>query len=297
MAIIITVMPTFLSYYYIKKRNDLIAAMALTIPACFALNWIFAFELNYTIFYMGRNFRLIDKDLAAWDSALGFDWSAYFHWVVSRPIINGVLACAYQAIWWQSFALMGVFSAKKRLWDFACLQIALPLSFGLTCVVATFLPAIGAYHFHGMTSDGHPGIAIAFTDRAAAPLLWLRQTELPAVMPDFPELRLISFPSWHAAVSVIFTLSAWPVPVLRWLSFALNGLMLAATPVQGAHYVSDMIVGAGIGGAAFALSARALRHATIGLESRARSDDICSRTVGDHGRDRTVLAGSRSDDP
>lgn len=296
-AVFITIPFIFFAYYYFKQRRDLIAALALMIPPCFVLNWIFAFEINYTIFYVGKDYRLIDADLAAWDTALSFDWPAYFHWVVSRPITNGVLACAYQSIWWQSFALIGVFSVKKRMWDFACLQIALPLSFGLTCFVATFLPAIGAYHFHGMTPTGHPGIAISFTDRAAESLLWLRQTELPAVMPNFTELRLISFPSWHAAVAVIFMLSAWSVPVLRWLSLALNVLMLAATPVQGAHYISDMIVGAGIGGIAFAISAWALRSATTGLESRAQSNDLDLWIVRGHRRARIVPAGTRSDDP
>ncbi len=98
-AVLITIPFIFFAYYYLKRRNDMIAAMALMIPPCFALNWIFAFEVGYTIFYIGRDYRLIDVDLAAWDTALGFDWSAYFRWVVSSPITNGVLACAYQAIW------------------------------------------------------------------------------------------------------------------------------------------------------------------------------------------------------
>ncbi len=187
---------------------------------------------------------------------------------------------------------MGVFSVKKRLWDFARLQISLPLSFGLTCVVATFLPAIGAYHFHGMTPAGHPGIAITFTDRAAAPLLWLRQTELQAVMPDFTELRLISFPSWHAAAAVIFMLSAWSVPVLRWLGLVLNVLMLAATPVQGAHYISDMIVGAGIGGLPSRSApgpSKVLPPAWRGVRSRTTSTSGPSGVIGEPGSSRQAL--------
>ncbi|AWB23182.1 hypothetical protein DA075_21620 [Methylobacterium currus] len=192
----------------------------------------------------------------------------------SEPSINWILVTAYRSIWWQPFALLIVFIVQKRVRDYASLQIALPLSIQITWIVALFLPALGAYQFYGMTPAGHAGIAIEFTDAATAPLLWLRQPELPPVMPAFSDLRVISFPSWHAAAAVIFMLAAWPVPRVRWLALALNGLMLAATPVHGSHYASDMIVGAAIGGAAFAMGTWALSGKPLGSgEERARSND------------------------
>ena len=36
---------------------------------------------------------------------------------------------------------------------------------------------------------------------------------------------------------------AWPVRQVRWFLLPLNAAMLLATPVEGTHYLSDMICG------------------------------------------------------
>ncbi|KQP31814.1 hypothetical protein ASF49_10315 [Methylobacterium sp. Leaf104] len=100
------------------------------------------------------------------------------------------------------------------------------------------------------------------------PLLWLRQAELPSVLPDFPDLRLVTFPSWHAAAAAIFVMSAWSLPIIRWFGAVLNGLMLAATPVQGSHDLTDLIVGAGLGAVAFLVAARVLVPGLVPWRSR-----------------------------
>jgi hypothetical protein len=231
-TLLLLALPFFLSArYYAEIRKDVTATLAILVPVFFILGAVSLKEAQYIIFHVGHKFRLIDADLAAWDAALGFDWPAYFAWVVSRPTVNGLLDVAYHSIWWQPLVLLAVFTVKKRLQDYAALQIALPLSFVATCIIAMVLPALGAYQFHGMTRDRHPGITLEFTDGMTAPILWLRQTELPSAMPTFPDLRVITFPSFHAASAVIFILSAWPLRRLRWVYLLLNGLMLAATPV------------------------------------------------------------------
>lgn len=253
--LLLLALPFFLfAGYYAEIRKDVTATLAVLVPVFLVMGAAWIIETQCIIFHVGHRFRLVDADLAAWDAALGFDWPTYFAWVVSRPAVNLILEVAYHSIFWQPFALIVVFIVKKRVNDYILLQIALPFAFVLACLVATVLPSIGAYHFHGMTPNGHPGVALEFTDRAAAPLLWLRQSQLPSEMPRFAELRLISFPSIHASSAVIFILSAWPLRRLRWAVLVLNGLMLAATPVQGSHYLSDLIAGAGAGAIAFTIA-------------------------------------------
>jgi membrane-associated phospholipid phosphatase len=38
----------------------------------------------------------------------------------------------------------------------------------------------------------------------------------------------------------------WPVPVARWFSAVINSLMLAATPIDGSHYLVDILAGVAI---------------------------------------------------
>ena len=54
---------------------------------------------------------------------------------------------------------------------------------------------------------------------------------------------MITFPSLHAALALVFILAFAPVPLLRWIGAAVNILMIAATPVDGGHYVIDVLAG------------------------------------------------------
>ena len=54
---------------------------------------------------------------------------------------------------------------------------------------------------------------------------------------------IITFPSLHAALAVILIAAFWPLPIARWLGAGVNSLMLAATPIDGSHYLIDVLAG------------------------------------------------------
>jgi membrane-associated phospholipid phosphatase len=54
---------------------------------------------------------------------------------------------------------------------------------------------------------------------------------------------IVSFPSFHAASAVLYLWALWPVRYLGGIAAALNLLMIAATPVIGAHYIIDVFGG------------------------------------------------------
>ena len=54
---------------------------------------------------------------------------------------------------------------------------------------------------------------------------------------------IITFPSLHAALAVIVIAAIWPIAVLRWVFVALNTMMLIATPIDGSHYLIDVLAG------------------------------------------------------
>lgn len=81
----------------------------------------------------------------------------------------------------------------------------------------------------------------------------LRAREVGVV--DIAHLRgLVSAPSFHAAAAVLYIASAWRAPPLRWPLLALNGAMLLATPVEGTHYLIDLILGAVVAVGALAVT-------------------------------------------
>ena len=45
---------------------------------------------------------------------------------------------------------------------------------------------------------------------------------------------------------MLYIACAWPYRRLRWPVFAVNAAMLLSTPVEGTHYLADMLAGAAV---------------------------------------------------
>lgn len=255
---------TILGYYCILVKHRYRTGAALLIPGLYLLGAVSMFRTQVAIFYVGRHSPLIDNVLGNTDAFLGFSWTAYFRWVIDHCFVLSLLTWAYKSIWVQPFLICVILIAQRRIIAYLTIQTALPLSFAITCIVATILPALGAYQFHGMSPDQHTGVVLEFTDQMTAPMQWLRQEELPNTLPAFRDLRLITFPSWHAAAAIIFVMAVWPTIHLRCVVAALNGLLLLGTPVQGSHYLTDILIGLLVGAAAYSLSRRLMQsHAFL----------------------------------
>src|SRR5690606_36367265 len=67
---------------------------------------------------------------------------------------------------------------------------------------------------------------------------------------------IITFPSLHAALAVILIAALWPIARLRWIILPLNLAMLAATPIDGSHYLFDVIAGVAVAVVRLALAIR-----------------------------------------
>ena len=55
---------------------------------------------------------------------------------------------------------------------------------------------------------------------------------------------IITFPSYHTEAACLFIWACWRIPYLRWPVLFLNLTLIAATPIDGAHYVVDAVAGA-----------------------------------------------------
>ncbi|CAM3146707.1 Inositolphosphotransferase Aur1/Ipt1 domain-containing protein [Sphingomonas antarctica] len=187
-----------------------------------------------------------DETLNRIDQLMGFDWLAWYRVVAAHPVLQTLGVAVYRSIYVTPALLLAWYAGTGQRTEAYRLIVAFQIAAILTLGGYVFLPAVGPF---------------SYLWRGAAPYLpesemWqaglipmLRAHELGVV--DLAHLRgLVSAPSFHAAAAVLFINFAWRARALRWPLIALNVAMLVATPVEGTHYLIDLIIGAVVAGVA-----------------------------------------------
>lgn len=224
-------------YHSIRSEQRLGAILIATAQIiCFAA---IGAPLSYIAAMSG--FPLQDAMFDAWDRALNFDWLQMMQFVAAHPVLQIVLHFAYASFALQSVTTimaLGIAGQLDRLAGFVAAFIATTL---VTIAVSALYPSVGPWVF----LDIQPAAANGFlpTSSTSWPVfLGLRDGTVQTVTGLNAE-GIITFPSLHAALGVLFPLALWRTPVVRWFALVLNGLMLVATPAYGSHYVVDVIAG------------------------------------------------------
>lgn len=187
-----------------------------------------------------------DPALQEIDAALHFDWIDWYEVVAAHRSLQFLGTIVYQSIYATPAVLLGYFAWTGNRAAAHCFIAAFWLSAVMAMTLFGFMPAQGplASLWHG---------PMPYVPESA-----LYQSEL------IPELRLhllhhvdlgalrglVCAPSFHAVSAVLFIATAWPFDRLRWPVAVLNAAMLVATPVEGTHYLVDMILGSMIAGIA-----------------------------------------------
>ena len=185
----------------------------------------------------------VDAALARIDAVIGFEWMDWYRLVVDHPWLQTAGSLAYANIYLSPVLLLGGLALSGER---ARAQLFL-FSFWLAAVITMLLflafPAVGplAYLWQGPV----PYMPTSALYQAEL-LPLLRDNLLGSV--DLGALQgLVCAPSFHTAAAVIYIAMAWQCRYLRWPLLALNGAMLLSTPVEGTHYLVDMIGGAMVG--------------------------------------------------
>jgi hypothetical protein len=208
-------------------------------------------------------FPLQDALLDVWDRRLGIDWQSMISFISQHSGLQHVLLLAYGSFAVQTITtvlILGVTGRLVRLNAFVHAFIATTL---IAIVVSIPCPATGPWLFH----DLQPAAANGFLPASATSwpvFLGLRDGTLSTLQGLHSE-GIITFPSLHAALGILFSVAVWPVKGLRWCAFGLNGLMLLATPAYGSHYVVDVIAGILVAAACWIMIARRLGVAPVML--------------------------------
>jgi membrane-associated phospholipid phosphatase len=211
-----------------------------------------------------------DAALLAADRWLGFDVRAYVAFVNARPWLAALNLVAYMTMLWQAlavFVLLTLTGRLERLQDFA---VSLIVSLGITIAIFALFPALGWFGYLHTDPADFPNIL--FLTNFVEHLEDVRSGALHAIPLD--DIRgVISFPSYHAAAGVLAVWALWPLRWMRGPLLVLNALMLAATPIEGAHYLVDVIGGVAVAAGAILIAVRA-RHAIVadhGADARGRA--------------------------
>jgi len=239
-VILIVIAALGLSAFYTVRRPDVrIARLFRAAVELFLLSFLVG-SLSYSATSIGR--PLWDAVFLAWDEAIGFDWRYWLAVLDAHPRVNLLLVLAYHSMWPQlALVLIALISVR----DYRRLDIML-LAFGfgaiLTVVIAGFMPAISPLAYLGITPSDHPHINLAVPREFEMQALALRSGAMRVIELSSAQ-GLVTFPSFHTVTAVLLLLGFWNVPYLRWVSLVLNGLMLIAIPIEGSHYLVDVIAG------------------------------------------------------
>ncbi|MCP1837138.1 hypothetical protein ACVIHI_001487 [Bradyrhizobium sp. USDA 4524] len=184
------------------------------------------------------NFPLIDRYLAKADATIGFDWLAAFDYVQSNPWLKRILQIGYNSTEAQTallFLVLNVTGRVHRTGEFISLCAA---TLAIMAIISAVLPATGAWPTHRVLQS------VSADYLSYLPLLnglrdgSLRQLSLSNID------GIVTFPSFHTALGIIFVYTARGIPLLFPALAALNVIMISATPVIGGHYFVDIIAGA-----------------------------------------------------
>lgn len=195
---------------------------------------------SYPISAMTQGFA--DAGLQRIDELLQFDWLAWYRLVAEHRALQLLGTAAYQSIFLTPALLLGWFSLTGQRREAHRFLAA----FGIAAVIAlamfSQMPAVGpfAYLWHGPIPY-MPESELWQPDLIPA----LRAHAVPVI--DLGQLRgLVSAPSFHAASGTLYILAARRCGPLRWWLTGIAGAMLLSTPVEGTHYLIDLILGTGV---------------------------------------------------
>jgi len=186
-----------------------------------------------------------DDLLARADRALGFDWLGWFAFVQQRPTLHLVLHLAYMSALPQIAVVTTYLALTGQRRRNSELFWTLTLSLLLIIPLSGLLPAFNASVYYDV-----PGFRQHMPDFVA-----LRTGRFDQL--DLSRLEgLISFPSFHTTLAVLFPYVARGRSVAALMTALVNGAMIVAIPTEGSHYFVDVLAGAIIAVAAIIATAR-----------------------------------------
>jgi membrane-associated phospholipid phosphatase len=198
------------------------------------------------VYVLSAHIPLTDELLHSWDVALGLDWLWYLNWVYANPFVMQALYIAYASMTLVTPVALILLLIMQRTDCVFVFIHAFVICALIVVTIGGFFPAHGAatYLFPDMAKfalfSNYPGnYGISIIDA-------LRNTSSLVIFDPDRMNGVVTFPSFHTAgtIAICYAFNRTKLKVLAWVYAA---LVIASTPVMGAHYFIDVLVGAVIG--------------------------------------------------
>ncbi|HEV2560155.1 MAG TPA: phosphatase PAP2 family protein [Microvirga sp.] len=229
-----------LAYIYTVWRPDERIATTLTALIQTIIYTGVAAPLSYLSASLGLPFW--DETFHQWDLALGLEWRDFLNWANAHPTLTWILSLSYQSIMFQMILLIGLLGLTGRTRLLRVYTGAVVTTGLITVVISGLMPAMAMFVHAGLTPADYPNIKPVASAVHVQPILALRDGTLRELVALSFE-GIITFPSYHAALAVVFMRAFWGLPWLRWPGQVLNVAMLVATPIDGGHHFIDVFAG------------------------------------------------------
>jgi membrane-associated phospholipid phosphatase len=217
--------------------------------------------LSYLAAAAGAAVPLQDHVFDAIDRAMRFDWMALLGWMNNSPAAFGALRLVYGSLLPQMALAVLCLAFTGRLTWLRVYTLAFLIATLVTIALSAVLPAEGVWLHYKLTEADARTVPVVST-------VWpvftgLRDGSVRALVALGAE-GVITFPSLHAALAVIMIAALWPIRALRWIVLILNATMLIATPIDGAHYLVDVVAGIAIAALSLVAAGATVRRAERG---------------------------------
>ena len=249
---------------FYESRQDLRLASALG-----ATGMLLAFSaVGGPLSYLAAsaNLPLLDHVFDAADGALGLGWRELLDWMNAIPMAHPLFGFAYQSFTVQASVAILCLSFSGRFAHLRTFLLAFMVAAVVTIAISAFTPAQGVWGHYGLHAIDHPAIN-PVTREFHLPIFHGLRDGSFRLLAGLGSMGIITFPSFHSAIALLFIFAFWPVPAMRWVGFVVNVMMIAATPVDGGHYFVDVLAGlviaAGCWIGASAFVERSLAHMRV----------------------------------
>ncbi len=243
-----------ISWFYSSLRPN--ARLKILTASAGQILLILLFGILLTYAAVTAKFPYVDAELYAIDNTLGFHRQAYLAFFDHRPWLAQVLQVAYFSMLPQFAAVPVIMFVADDLERLQRMIVAIAVALVLTALVSVFTPSLTAFVFVDLPRLAHIPAGL-YTPEPT--LDALRAGTLHAVRLDNLE-GLVSFPSFHTTAALIFIWTLRTVPRLQWPALGLNMALIAATPLDGAHYAIDVAGGAVVAAVAVGAACWLCRH-------------------------------------
>jgi membrane-associated phospholipid phosphatase len=243
-----------ISWFYASVRPNTRLHILTASAGQILLILLFGILLTYAA--VTAKFPYVDADLYAIDNAVGFHRRAYLAFFQHRPWLDQLLTVAYFSMLPQFAVVPVIMFVTDDLERLQRMIVAIAVALVITALISVFTPSLTAFVYVDLPRMAHVPPHL-YTPQATMDAL--RAGTFHAVRLDSLE-GLVSFPSFHTTAALIFIWTLRKQRYLAWPALMLNGALIVATPIDGAHYAIDVAGGAVVAALALGATAWLCRH-------------------------------------